>query len=114
MVVTYLYYVFKKHAGDLAQLDVSRVMQKIEIGEDTWVLKPIFGNDENEKQATINLNSFKNECIMCFDEPTDVMIYPCRHLSIGYKCAQSLRNSAKCRECPVCRSAVERFVKINI
>ena len=96
---------------------------KLEVGQNTWQLKPIFGNDEDDKNAkktkestmnTININSFKKECIMCFDEVTDIMIYPCRHLSIGFKCAQQLRSSKKCYECPVCRATIERFVKINL
>ena len=103
--------------GDYAKdktLKVNKLKTKIEMGVLSWILKPIFGNDESSEKETININSFKNECIMCFDEQTDVMIYPCRHLSIGFKCAQSLRNSSKCRECPVCRSNVERFIKINL
>lgn len=113
-VVSYHYFTLKRpeKAGD--PIGVTRVRHKMEMGTNTWVLKPIFGNDEHEKLKTINLNSFKNECIMCFDEKTDIMMYPCRHLSIGFECAQRLRNSPKCRECPVCRATIERFVRINI
>ena len=91
-----------------------KMKTKMEMGVMSWVLKPIFGMDESNSTKTININSFKNECIMCCDEGTDVMMYPCRHLSIGFKCAQSIRASKKCNECPVCRSNIERFIKINL
>ena len=113
-MVNYYYYTLKKDDEEYKHLKVNQVKHKTEMGLQSWIMKPIYGNDEQEMKKTINLNSFTNECIMCFDEKTDVMIYPCRHLSIGYNCAQKLRESTKCRECPVCRSKIERFIKINI
>jgi Zinc finger, C3HC4 type (RING finger) len=113
--VTYEYFTFKKSNYDKEKkLNVKKMQTKIEIGFFSWVLKAVYGVDEDSDNKTINIKSFKNECIMCYDEDTDVMIYPCRHLSIGFKCAQNLRNSKKCRECPVCRATIERFIKINI
>lgn len=113
-VVSYHYFTLKKATEDGSKLIAVRMNHKIEMGYLTWVLKPVFSNDQDQKMKTININSFKNECIMCYDEQTDIMMYPCRHLSIGYKCAESLRKSAKCNECPVCRAKIERFIKINL
>lgn len=113
VVVTYCHFVLKKVDESVKVLRANLKQTKIEMGIHSWILKPIYGNESDTDKKTINLNSFKNECVMCFDEPTDVMIYPCRHLSIGYKCAQELRNSKKCRECPVCRGQIERFIKVN-
>ena len=113
-VVSYHYFTLKKSKPDGSKLTATRLNHKIEMGLLTWMLRPIYSNDPDQQNKTINLNSFKNECIMCYDEKTDILIYPCRHLSIGFKCAESLRKSPKCNECPVCRSVIERFIKINL
>lgn len=119
MIVTYTYLTLKKVDEGVKTLRATKLMSKIEIGFLTWFPKDIYGNDDDAAGGislkTINLNSFKNECLMCYAEETDVMIYPCRHLSIGYNCAQQLRQSTrKNNECPVCRGKIERFVKINL
>ncbi len=119
VIVTYHYFTFKKVDGDNKTLKATRLFQKVEIAGFTWILRDIYGNDDESTAGaslkTINLNSFKNECLMCYAEATDVMIYPCRHLSIGLSCAQQLRNNPKKNnECPVCRGRIERFVKINL
>ena len=111
-VVTYLYFVMQNPNDDHKTLKVKRIAQKIEMGFQSWILKPIFGAESND--STINLNSFKSECIICYAESTDVIVYPCRHLAVGFECIQSLRNTPKCRECPVCRQPVERFIRINL
>lgn len=112
--MSYHYFTLVKKNEDTKVLKVKRMNHKIEIGLLSWILKPIFSNESEDQQQTVNLNSFKNECLMCYDEITDVMIYPCRHLSIGFKCADLLRKSSKCFECPVCRGNIERFIKINL
>ena len=114
VVVSYHYFTLKKATPDGSKLTATRMNHKIEMGYLTWMLKEIYSNDCDQQKITINLNSFKNECIMCYDEQTDILIYPCRHLSIGFKCAESLRKSPKCNECPVCRAKIERFIKINL
>ena len=68
-------------------------------------------NKENFKRM---LNEQKNEiklekhlCIICYTNPTKIILYPCRHKCICEKCYTSLKNTPNdLKNCPICRRDV--------
>jgi hypothetical protein len=66
-------------------------------------MKTVFGARAEDKKCTVeNLNE---ECVICFAEKADVIVLPCRHLSIGIGCVKLYREENKHKECPVCRQS---------
>ena len=71
-------------------------------------------NQINKENSNIMLNEQKNEiklekhlCIICFTNPTKVILYPCRHKCICEKCYAPLKNTPKdIKRCPICRRDV--------
>ena len=73
---------------------------------------PIYGSDE--KTNVKFEDAAAKDCIICFDERIDVLVIPCRHLCLGLNCAKLIRNQTKKnKECPVCRTKIEKFIRIN-
>lgn len=115
--ILYSYFTLIYPTGDGTEIVAKCLFQKIETGLDTYVIKNIFGKED---QVSCNVDNLNDDCVICFAEKVDVVILPCRHLSIGFNCASTIRESKKNRECPVCRmskigliSEIEKFIRIN-
>ena len=48
-----------------------------------------------------------NECIICFENPKEVVIIPCGHLIMCALCSYKVRK--KYEECPKCRQQIEDY-----
>lgn len=48
------------------------------------------------------------ECTVCLDKPRDTVILPCSHFAVCSECQKA------CRNCPVCRGAVNGSIKVFI
>lgn len=48
-------------------------------------------------------------CVVCLDEPKEVVLQPCNHLAVCSKCSTQIGS-----ECPLCRSAVHAKLKVYI
>ena len=44
-------------------------------------------------------------CRICYDREADIVLLPCGHLATCGQCASA------CRDCPMCRRAIEQSVK---
>jgi hypothetical protein len=52
----------------------------------------------------------EQQCIVCFSETREVVLFPCRHMDTCLSCAKMLIASRN--QCPVCRSTAEAIVHI--
>ena len=72
----------------------------------------------NNQIALFSSNDFltdksKDPCIICFDDLTDIVVTPCRHI-FCLTCTKKLSNDLKCNfTCPECRSSVD-YKTVNI
>ncbi|XP_022973618.1 uncharacterized protein LOC111472200 [Cucurbita maxima] len=46
-------------------------------------------------------------CRVCFDEPIDMVLLPCRHHILCSSCSE------KCNRCPICRESIEERLPVN-
>ena len=55
-------------------------------------------------------------CVVCFNELSDTVVMPCRHLCICQKCCNRIRlmheTSDTINKCPLCRQQAEAFIHI--
>ena len=109
--VSYTYFYLDK--GKDGVVETRKMRQKVEVGNSSWELMPIYGKDENV-HIHAKIEDMDKDCIICFDERVDVLVIPCRHLCLGLECAQLIRNQQKKnKECPICRTKIEKFIRIN-
>lgn len=47
-------------------------------------------------------------CTFCYENPIDVIIYPCNHVCACHECIGKLKN------CPICRCEIKKFDKVFI
>jgi hypothetical protein len=109
--VSYTYFYLEKDKDGV--VFTKKMRQKIEVGNSSWELMPIYGSDE-KTHISAKIEDTTKDCIICFDERVDVLVIPCRHLCLGLECAKLIRNQQKKnKECPVCRTKIEKFIRIN-
>ncbi len=87
----------EKHADNGYGVKVEK--QTLEAGRQCYVLFDIYGANEGEPKG--------KECIYCMTFEKEVMILPCRHLTICQRCLQDPNNQAQ--TCPVCRKSKVRL-----
>jgi len=62
-----------------------------------------------EVQKIIQKKSFKcNDCVICLDQPKEIMLIPCNHMCVCSKCSQ------KVTICPICRQQTEQKIKVYV
>ena len=103
--VLFSYFTFVLAPDKSGQILSKCLFQKLEIGMETWIIKNLFGAKDQVSCSVDNLN---DDCVICFAEKVDIVALPCRHLSIGITCANTIRENKKHRECPVCRVSSPR------
>ncbi|XP_061824252.1 neuralized E3 ubiquitin protein ligase 1Ab [Nerophis lumbriciformis] len=47
------------------------------------------------------------ECVVCYDEAVDTVLYSCGHMCLCHSCALKLKNG----ECPICRKKITDVIK---
>ncbi|EFC45085.1 predicted protein [Naegleria gruberi] len=60
-------------------------------------LEEVYGADENDENEV-------EECIVCFSEPRDITILPCKHKCVCHECFSRID------KCPICRTNVRSFL----
>lgn len=50
------------------------------------------------------------ECVICFDNPHDVVLVPCGHYCLCKGCADKLSSPSAKRRCPMCRGQIDQVV----
>ncbi|KAI1288379.1 RNA-binding protein MEX3B [Halotydeus destructor] len=53
----------------------------------------------------------RNECKVCFEREVDCVLISCGHQMICQKCAQYIVDNGD-RQCPICRSRIERVQRV--
>ncbi len=53
-------------------------------------------------------DSTSNVCVLCLEEEKRLACIPCGHLATCVPCGHSLRS------CPICRTAIDAFVRIYL
>ena len=54
----------------------------------------------------------ETECSICWDDPRDTLILPCRHLAVCSECAEKIRYQQAA--CPICRKPFKALLKLEI
>ncbi|CAI2376401.1 unnamed protein product [Moneuplotes crassus] len=52
------------------------------------------------------------ECIICYSNPKNTVVYPCKHICLCNACAQVVRMQSS--KCPICRLEAEKFITVQI
>lgn len=63
---------------------------------------------KSEKNNIIDDPGSSNLCVLCLEEQKRLACIPCGHLATCVPCGHSLRS------CPICRRAIDAFVRIYI
>ena len=61
-------------------------------------------NDNNNENNNNENNNNENKCIICYSNPSKVIISPCGHRCICEECYNTQKS--KLKECPMCRNAI--------
>lgn len=54
----------------------------------------------------VNEKVNENACVICCENDRDALYLPCKHNTACVRCSKNLR------ECPICRTKIEDFIKI--
>jgi len=63
---------------------------------------------KEEQKTESNETSPENLCVLCLEEQRRLACIPCGHLATCVPCGHSLRS------CPICRTAIDAFVRIYL
>lgn len=77
----------------------AKFVTKIQEKKDKIIINKIYENDDIE-------------CIVCMDNPHDVIIVPCGHYCMCLNCASKIKSSSG-SSCPMCRGNIESIVTID-
>jgi len=72
------------------------------------IKSPTSSSTENTAQNQTDEASPSNPCVLCLSEEKRLACIPCGHLATCVPCGHSLRS------CPICRRAIDAFVRIYI
>ncbi|KAJ9178135.1 hypothetical protein P3X46_010044 [Hevea brasiliensis] len=91
---------------------IVRVMKQILwVNSTRYELQEIYGIG-NSLEVESDENDSGKECVICFSEPRDTTVLPCRHMCMCGTCAKVLRLQTD--RCPICRQPVERLLEIKV
>jgi len=64
-----------------------------------------------DEKSSESMDNASNECSVCFEKPTDCVLYMCGHVCMCYECAQDVRSKEN-PTCPICREPIKDIIKI--
>ena len=73
--------------------------------------EPTHNPQSLKSMSVLSESDAQSNCLVCFEEPADVVLMPCGHGGICYSCASSICN--KNRLCFLCRK-VSKYLKQSI
>ncbi|CAD8094967.1 unnamed protein product [Paramecium primaurelia] len=62
--------------------------------------------DKLRGQKYLEINNY--ECQICYERPRNIIIKPCKHLTICHECLQRFKQS----KCPICKQQIEDYIEI--
>jgi len=83
------------------------IKQRVKIGKLNFCLQEVYGIEQKAPGEEA-----ETECSICWDEPRDTLILPCRHLAVCSECAEKIRYQQAA--CPICRKPFKALLKIEI
>lgn len=85
-------------------------------GGAAYVLKELFGIQEATTAPSNDTDIVDNQaqCVVCLTSLKDTALMPCGHFCVCYDCGVSIRLSPARNRCPLCRTAVEDIIKIDV
>lgn len=96
------YYSFSRNKDSLM---LKPIRQKFTNNGISYELMEIFGSSpENQHDS--------RDCIICMSETKDTVIMPCAHVCLCTPCSILMQKEGK-DKCPICRSAIKSYMKIE-
>ena len=63
--------------------------------------------------TTIDISNIKlyevSECVVCFTEPSSIILIPCAHMALCKDCYKCIKNSNN--KCPLCRKYITNIIE---
>lgn len=103
--IFYTYCSFEKNSQDTWVL--KPLKQRVRVGKFAFSLQEVYGIEKKAKGEEL-----ESECAICWDEPRDTLILPCRHLAVCAECAEKIRYQQSA--CPICRKPFKALLKLHI
>lgn len=83
------------------------IKQRVRVGRFNFSLQEIYGIEQKADGEEL-----ETECSICWDDPRDTLILPCRHLAVCSECAEKIRYQQAA--CPICRKPFKALLKLEI
>ncbi|XP_032241899.1 uncharacterized protein LOC5516260 [Nematostella vectensis] len=76
--------------------------------------KPSVSNDEhvNRLREELERERDKTLCVICAEQPKQILIMPCRHMCLCSVCADTLLTHWNRRACPLCRCRIRSLIEV--
>lgn len=73
--------------------------------------------EPTDEELTLESSNNNNECVVCKDKPSNIVLLPCKHLKICDECNLKLQADALSRgvqnySCPYCRENVNDIMQV--
>ncbi|XP_054721551.1 protein neuralized-like isoform X2 [Uloborus diversus] len=72
-------------------------------------ISPSSNADETAASSSKRSN---RECVICYEESVNCVIYRCGHMCMCYECALKLWKPSSNEQCPICRETIQDIIKI--
>lgn len=85
-------------------------MQRLRYRRNHFAMHEVFGQSSQAADNEDETESMR-DCIICYNEPCDTVVMPCRHLCICHHCMGSVLE--RLSSCPICRERISSVVQIQ-
>ncbi|CAI2377190.1 unnamed protein product [Moneuplotes crassus] len=75
-------------------------------------MEDIYGHEKQEEDGKNEFDESQKECVVCYSNIKDTIVYPCKHICLCSQCTQIVRMQNS--KCPICRRQAEKFICIQI
>lgn len=75
-------------------------------------MEDIYGHEKQEEEGNPEYDDSQKECVICYSNIKDTIVYPCKHICLCSQCTQIVRMQNS--KCPICRRQAEKFICIQI
>lgn len=73
-------------------------------------LKTLLYEENIALRNQIESENYRGRCVVCIDSIADVLLLPCKHLSLCASCARTVKREDGA--CPVCRKLVKSLMTV--
>mmetsp|Transcript_61244 Transcript_61244/g.145787 ORF Transcript_61244/g.145787 Transcript_61244/m.145787 type:complete len:649 (+) Transcript_61244:108-2054(+) len=91
---------FARGSG-LRRFGQPEVFRQLSVGDrSTFDIQGVYGLEEDGE----------SECVSCYSRPKNVLLLPCRHISVCHSCLRQLRDE----KCPLCRAVFASYITFPV